>query len=160
MCWPLSIPTCYAGCSILQLKIKINVPYDIYVQPSRKSNGDEDYHTSSIWRLPMSLSPLLKTYEQCGWKPVAACQSHKTREKERESTTYPQDNVTLIVILSWTISPVFLQIVNQGCFPGYRDQLTRTKGTVVVLFQEFVMANARLSCEYVYVSWAFGIDCL
>ena len=141
------------------IKIKINVPYDIYVQPSRKSNEDEDYHTSSIWRLPMYLSPLLKTYQQCGWKPVADCQSHKNQGKS-EITTYPQDNVTLIVILSWTISPVFLQIMNQGCLPGYRDQLTRTKGTVVVLFQEFVMANARLSCEYVYVSWAFGIDYL
>ena len=47
-------------------KIKRNVPYDIYAQPSRKSNEDEDYHTSSIWRLPMYLSPLSKTYEQCG----------------------------------------------------------------------------------------------
>ena len=50
--------------------------------------------------------------------------------------------------------------MNQGCFPGYKDQLNRTKGTVVVLFQEFVMANVRLSFEYVYVSWAFGIDYL
>ena len=71
---------------------------------------------------------------------------------KREITMYPQDNVTLFVIFSWTISPIFLQIVNQGCFPGYKDQLNRTKGTMVVLFQEFVMANARLSCEYVYVS--------
>ena len=71
---------------------------------------------------------------------------------KREIITYPQDNVTLFVIFSWTISPIFLQIMNQGCFPGYKDQLNRTKGTVVVLFQEFVMANVRLSFEYVYVS--------
>lgn len=72
------------------------------------------HQTSSLRWLPVYLSSLSKTYRQCKWEPTADIVSHKTErrkvEKERasESAYYPENTVTLLIIFSWTISPIFL----------------------------------------------------
>lgn len=99
----------------------------------------------------MHLSPLSKAYKQCGENQLLIVKVIKPGRKERDHhIPAGQCNPDCYLELDYLSS--ISSDHEPGLFPGYRDQLTRTKGRVVVLFQEFVMANARLSCEYVYVS--------